>query len=112
MYNWIMTPDTRNPLGYCEAPISDFDDVRVVETFVGRQSSVTVKVGEKKKVKPIATVVSVGGVNKAIQYKKGEEISFEAIKAILPDYLVQDLNLTLQKNRKKSTQKIRANHEG
>lgn len=107
-----MTPETKDPLGYCEPPISDFDDVRVVETFVGRQSSVRIKIGEKMKVKPTATVVSAGGVNKAIQYKKGEAISFEAIKAILPDYLVQDLNLTLQKDRKKRTQKIRTKHEG
>jgi len=101
-----MTPDTRSPLGYCDPPVSDFDDVREIGTVVGRKFKVKINGGKTKEIRPKARIVSVGNRVTVIAGGTNETISSEDLVNILPSEVVKQMHTALDKNRKSRKQKI------
>lgn len=101
-----MTPDTRSPLGYCEPPISDFDDVREIGVVVGRKFKVKINDGKTKEIRPKARIISVGNRVSIIAGGTNETISSDDLINILVPEVMGKIQIALAKNRMNRKQKI------
>ena len=103
-----MTPDGKNitSLGYCESPISDFDDVKEIGVVVGRRSKLKIKDGKSKNIMPKARIISGRGEVQIISGGTGEFIEIEDLPKIFPQNLIYQANSALAKNRNSRKEKL------
>lgn len=105
-----MTADRKiTSLGYCDPPLSDFDDVLKVLEIVDH--SVKVKVGgseKAKQIRPTTTVILAEGQNHAIPGRINNPIKLSQLSSFLPIKLKHEVETALDTDKQTRKNNLRS----